>query len=174
MQEAIDSANKRFPEGHFFQADVENLNDILIYLMHNTFDYILLPDVLEHLSNPKKVMKYIIHKILKSDGKVFINIPNIMHYSVLYNLITYGRFPYTDTGLLDSDHKHLFTFQDAKIMFQEAGFKKIKNQVLLLTNNFTQEEEDFVQFLLSAENSKCEELEFKAFTYMFMLEKDNI
>ena len=108
--------------------------------------------------------------MLKPDGKVFTNIPNLMHYTVLYDLIVNGRFTYTDTGLLDYGHKHFFTLREASNMFQQAGFKEVKNTAIFLN---VPDREDFIQFLLSAENSICEEVEFRAFCYLTMLEKDN-
>lgn len=172
MKQAINSASEHFPEGHFFQADIEDMDDTIMYLMYQKFDYILLPDVLEHLTFPKGVMRFIVHYMLKPDGKVFINLPNLMNYSIMYDLIVNGNFTYTETGLLDSDHKHLFTLKEAKQMFQETGFKEIQNRAILLKEIFTQEEEDFIKYLLSAKNSVCEEIEFKTFTYMFILEKE--
>ena len=38
------------------------------------------------------------------------NIPNLMYWSTMYSLLIEGIFSYTDIGLLDYDHKHLFTY----------------------------------------------------------------
>ncbi len=64
------------------------------------YDYILCPDILEHLTNPKEVLNNLT-KILKPDGYIFANIPNLIYWSVITNLLLFGNFNYTKTGLLD-------------------------------------------------------------------------
>ena len=79
-------------------------------LYQQEYDYIILLDVLEHLTYPLECLKKW-KKCLKKDGIFIINIPNLMHYTVMYNLLKLGRFPYADIGLLDCTHCHLFTYQ---------------------------------------------------------------
>ena len=71
------------------------------------FDRIILCDVLEHLNNPMEVLTKL-SRFLKHDGKFLINIPNISHSSIKYNLLM-NNFNYTSMGLLDSTHIHFFT-----------------------------------------------------------------
>lgn len=167
MQSAIIAAKQKFPEGSFYCKNIEELNGSELLQLAEQFDYIFLPDVLEHLTCPTKVMKNV-YNMLKPDGKVFANIPNLMHYSILYDLIVNGMFTYTDIGLLDSDHKHFFTFREAVAMFQATGFTEVTSSAIIWAKP---EDEEFINFLLSAKNSTCDEIEFKTFTYMFMLEK---
>lgn len=168
MQEVIDTAKEKFPEGHFFQMNIEDFHNDFLSLFYDKFDYILLPDVLEHLTCPYEIMQYVVRPMLKSDGKVFINLPNIMHHSILYDLIINGSFTYTDIGLLDFDHKHLFTLREATAMFQATGFTEITSSAIIWAKP---KDEEFINFLLSAKNSTCDVIEFKTFTYMFVLEK---
>lgn len=93
-------------EGMFFDED---------------FDIILCADILEHLTKPHEIIQ-ILKGFLKDDGYFIASIPNIMHYSVLYNMLMKGNFTYTDTGLLDYDHKHFFTFNEIERMFEKTGF----------------------------------------------------
>lgn len=86
------------------------------------FDYILLPDILEHLSNPKIVLENIKENLLPN-GKILSTIPNLMHYTIIQDLLINGNFTYKTTGLLDSDHKHLFTFNEINNMFHNTGYK---------------------------------------------------
>ena len=46
-----------------------------------------------------------------------------MHFSIIKDLLKNGNFTYHTTGLLDSDHKHLFTFNEIVKMFNETGYK---------------------------------------------------
>ncbi len=66
------------------------------------FDYIILGDVLEHLIDPWKIVNEL-KQYLKKDGYLVSSIPNIMHVSVLRNLVL-GNFTYEDSGILDKTH----------------------------------------------------------------------
>lgn len=85
-----------------------------------TYDYILFADVLEHLRNPQQVIMEA-KNFLKEDGKIITSIPNVAHNSVIYNLLQ-NQFRYNNLGLLDDTHIHLFTYDTAKKMFEDAGF----------------------------------------------------
>ncbi len=84
------------------------------------FDYIIFGDVLEHLRNPQMVLKRC-KKVLNKNGKILACIPNLMHWSVMYNLIN-GDFTYTDMGLLDRTHIHFFTLNEIVKMFDDEGY----------------------------------------------------
>ena len=85
------------------------------------FDYILFGDVLEHLRHPEEVVR-MCHGLLKENGYIIASIPNIMHLSVLEELID-GRFIYKDTGLLDKTHIHFFTYYEIIRLFVQAGYE---------------------------------------------------
>lgn len=70
-------------------------------------DYIIIADVLEHLSNPTKVLMELNLK-LKENGQILISVPNIGHADIALNLIE-GKFNYTDLGILDNTHLKFFT-----------------------------------------------------------------
>lgn len=84
------------------------------------FDYIIFGDVLEHLHNPKRTVEYC-KSLLKEDGRILASIPNLMHISVMQQLLK-GEFRYTDIGLLDKTHIHFFTAKEIVRMFEEAGY----------------------------------------------------
>jgi len=73
------------------------------------FDRIILADVLEHLLDPMAVLRKL-SKLLKSDGKFLIDIPNVAHASIKYNLLK-NNFNYTPMGLLDNTHIRFFTLK---------------------------------------------------------------
>ena len=69
----------------------------------NSFDYIILGDVLEHLVEPRNLLMRFI-PYLKQSGMFLCSIPNIMHTSVLFPLLFEGKFDYKDSGILDRTH----------------------------------------------------------------------
>lgn len=84
------------------------------------FDYIIFGDVLEHLHNPLEILEYC-RMFLKEGGEILASIPNLMHISVIEQLLR-GDFTYTDIGLLDKTHIHLFTYNEIVRIFDKAGY----------------------------------------------------
>lgn len=71
------------------------------------FDVITFGDVLEHLRDPGRTLERLA-SYLSPQGEILACVPNVMHWTVVAPLLT-GRFDYTDQGLLDRTHIHLFT-----------------------------------------------------------------
>lgn len=72
-----------------------------------TFDLILMLDVLEHLSDPDTVYKQAAG-LLKPGGLMLVSVPNVAHWSSRF-LLFFGIFHYTDRGILDRTHMRFFT-----------------------------------------------------------------
>lgn len=115
----VDILDIRQPDyiDEYFMMDIEKEG----IFFDEDFDIILCADILEHLTKPYEIIQ-ILKGFLKDDGYLIASIPNIMHYSVLYDMLMKGNFTYTDTGLLDYDHKHFFTFNEIERMFDKTGF----------------------------------------------------
>jgi 2-polyprenyl-3-methyl-5-hydroxy-6-metoxy-1,4-benzoquinol methylase len=84
------------------------------------FDVVLAGDVLEHLRDPLAVV-LAAREVLKPDGFLVVSIPNVAHADVRLSLLA-GRFPYSDTGLLDRSHLRFFTLESFEVLLAEAGF----------------------------------------------------
>lgn len=103
-------------------ADVETLTagDLLFEGKVRGYDCIILGDVLEHLHRPEKVLQKI-RKVLKPEGYIVASLPNVMHYSVMLPLLQRGLFTYTDAGILDRTHLHMYTRTEIIRLFRDAG-----------------------------------------------------
>lgn len=99
-------------------ADIEQKN---LEFQSIKFDYIIFGDVLEHLRDPEGTLEYC-KKLLKDDGRIITSIPNLMHFTVMMELLR-GNFTYEDVGLLDRTHIHLFTYNEIIRMFERTGYK---------------------------------------------------
>ena len=106
-------------------ANVED-DDWMEKLSGETFDFIVMGDVLEHLHNPGKVL-FKIKPFLSSKGLLLTSIPNLTHSAIMLSLIK-GRFDYQDTGLLDRTHIHFFTRRSVAKIFNEAGWHCVKEK----------------------------------------------
>lgn len=125
------------------------------------FDVIIFGDVLEHLREPEKIVKLCKNHLTES-GCIISSIPNVQHISVLRPLI-YGRFTYTETGLLDKTHIHLFTGYEIQQMFLRAGYKIESLEVVQLP--ISNEEQEAINKLKNAFTDMNENL-MKVFQYV--------
>jgi len=86
-----------------------------------SLDVMLFGDVLEHLRDPHRLLE-VLRPYLAPEGVIICSIPNVKHWSVVAPLLVADRFPYTDAGLLDRTHVHLFTLEEIGRMLRETGF----------------------------------------------------
>lgn len=71
------------------------------------YDYIVCADVLEHLSEPGRIVDQLA-SLLRPGGRVLISIPNVAYVGVIADLLA-GEFLYRPEGLLDETHLRFFT-----------------------------------------------------------------
>jgi 2-polyprenyl-3-methyl-5-hydroxy-6-metoxy-1,4-benzoquinol methylase len=102
-------------------ADIRSANaELPLDYPEQFFDYVITADVLEHLVDPWRVVANI-RPHLKETGTVIASIPNIMHVSVMRDLLN-GRFRYQDAGILDRTHLRFFTLSEIDSLFAGAGY----------------------------------------------------
>ena len=99
-------------------SDVESLN-LDAELPEESFDVILMLDVLEHLKDPAATLNRLV-PMLSPSGKVVASIPNVTHAAVRLQLLD-GHFTPTDQGLLDRRHLHFFDRKQAESLLESAG-----------------------------------------------------
>lgn len=98
-------------------ADIETDS---LDLPAQSFDRLVLGDVLEHLRDPWTTLSRLA-EYLKPGGQVLCSLPNINHWTVLANLLA-GQFTYEDQGILDRTHLRFFTLKESITLFEGAGF----------------------------------------------------
>jgi 2-polyprenyl-3-methyl-5-hydroxy-6-metoxy-1,4-benzoquinol methylase len=103
-----------------FSADLES-NEIHEVLGDQKFDLILCLDILEHLTDPWKVLKNL-RQHLKPGGYILASIPNVRNFRVIVPLLLGGSWRYQESGILDSTHLRFFTKKSALDLFRETGF----------------------------------------------------
>jgi len=100
-------------------ADIDSIQ-LETQFSENTYDYIIIGDVLEHLRESEKTL-ISCRNLLTPDGKCIISVPNIGHASIIGGLIK-GHFNYTHEGLLDRTHVHFYTRESLANLLQKCGF----------------------------------------------------
>ena len=91
------------------------------------YNAVVLGDVLEHLSTPETVLQKL--AAFQGSNSVFmISVPNIANLWVRLNLL-FGRFDYTDRGILDKTHLRFFTRKTLITMLKNVGLEIVSIQV---------------------------------------------
>jgi 2-polyprenyl-3-methyl-5-hydroxy-6-metoxy-1,4-benzoquinol methylase len=92
------------------------------------FDYVLLLDVIEHLSSPERLVDDLRHALaLSPDTRVIVSSGNIGFFVVRFMLLL-GQFNYGKRGILDLTHSRLFTFASFRRLFEQAGFRIVEER----------------------------------------------
>jgi SAM-dependent methyltransferase len=86
-----------------------------------SFDVILCGDLIEHLRDPQAFLERV-RPLLKADGRLVLSTPNVANWAMRLSLL-FGRFRYTDRGLLDRGHTHLFTRKTLQECLVAAGYR---------------------------------------------------
>lgn len=91
------------------------------------YQVVILGDMLEHLSNPEVVLQKLAG--LQSPGSIFlISVPNVANLWVRLNLL-FGKFDYTERGILDRTHLRFFTRKSLTEMINHSGL--VINSILV-------------------------------------------
>lgn len=151
---------------HIAEVKVGNIEDGELDYPKEMFDYIIFGDVLEHLKTPLEVIRYC-RQFLKKNGYILANIPNLMHISVMAELLK-GNFTYTETGLLDYTHIHLFTYNEIVKMFQEGQYKI--DSVKMTNMPTSEEEKELIDKLLGLQKESARFM-YEAFQFQVRAQK---
>ena len=81
---------------------------------------VLAGNILEHLRDPAALLRRI-RPVLSEDTLLIVALPNVANLRVRLDLLR-GRFDYTDTGIMDRTHLHLYTYRTARALLTENEF----------------------------------------------------
>jgi Predicted methyltransferase (contains TPR repeat) len=101
---------------HVVIADLETVKTL-----PSEVSAIVLADVIEHLRDSTTLLQ-IVRQSLRSDGVLFLSVPNIANITVRLGLL-FGIFEYRDRGILDFTHLRFFTMRTIRREVENAGFR---------------------------------------------------
>jgi len=102
-------------------GDVETME---LPLEPGSFDVVLCGDLIEHLRDPVAALARL-RLFLKPGGRVVLSTPNIANWAIRLSLLG-GRWRYTDRGILDRTHTHLFTRATLDEALRRAGYEHVE------------------------------------------------
>jgi 2-polyprenyl-3-methyl-5-hydroxy-6-metoxy-1,4-benzoquinol methylase len=86
----------------------------------NSFDFLILSEVLEHLADPSRVLTKL-RSYLRPGGRVFASSPNVSHFRIIAMLLK-GDWRLTEMGVMDRTHLRWFTPKSYAELFADSGF----------------------------------------------------
>jgi 2-polyprenyl-3-methyl-5-hydroxy-6-metoxy-1,4-benzoquinol methylase len=89
-----------------------------------SFDVVLCGDLIEHLRDPERFLARV-RPLLRSDGRLVLTTPNVANWANRLGLLV-GRWRYTDRGILDRTHLHLFTRATLVETLRRAGYRVVQ------------------------------------------------
>jgi 2-polyprenyl-3-methyl-5-hydroxy-6-metoxy-1,4-benzoquinol methylase len=102
-------------------GDVEELE---LPFEHQSFDVVLCGDLVEHLRDPEVFLARV-KPLLKAKGRLVLTTPNVANWALRLSLLG-GRWRYTNRGLLDRTHVHLFTRKTLVEALDNAGYRVLE------------------------------------------------
>jgi 2-polyprenyl-3-methyl-5-hydroxy-6-metoxy-1,4-benzoquinol methylase len=89
-----------------------------------SFDVVLCGDLVEHLRDPERFLARV-RPLVREDGRLVLTTPNVANWSNRLGLLL-GRWRYTDRGILDRTHLHLFTRATLVETLARAGYRVVE------------------------------------------------
>jgi 2-polyprenyl-3-methyl-5-hydroxy-6-metoxy-1,4-benzoquinol methylase len=99
-------------------GDVERME---LPLEPESFDLVLCGDILEHLRDPEAALARL-RPLLKPGGRLVLSTPNVANWAIRLSLL-FGRFRYTERGILDRTHAHFFTRSTLREALERSGYE---------------------------------------------------
>jgi 2-polyprenyl-3-methyl-5-hydroxy-6-metoxy-1,4-benzoquinol methylase len=95
------------------------------------FDLIIASHVLEHVKDPWSVTRRL-GTLLSPEGQLIGSLPNVRNARVSLPLVFFGKWQYTQEGILDWTHTKFFTSSTIRDLLQASGFtaQKIEPEFL--------------------------------------------
>ncbi len=115
----------------YIRADLSRgLDDILDKLGDQKFDRVLLLDIIEHLPAPERLLQDC-HAVLNADGQIIVSVPNVANITVRLGLL-FGRFNYTERGILDKTHMRFFTRKTIRHLLELCDYRIIREKATII------------------------------------------
>jgi 2-polyprenyl-3-methyl-5-hydroxy-6-metoxy-1,4-benzoquinol methylase len=103
---------------------VGDLETMELPLEPGSFDVAVCGDIVEHLRDPVAALARL-RPLLEPGGKLVVSTPNVANWAIRLSLLA-GRWQYTERGILDRTHTHLFTRSTLVAAIERAGYEVTK------------------------------------------------
>jgi 2-polyprenyl-3-methyl-5-hydroxy-6-metoxy-1,4-benzoquinol methylase len=91
---------------------------------NGSFDIVLCGDLIEHLREPEQFLARM-RPYLRDSGRLVLSTPNVANWALRLSLLA-GSWRYTERGILDRTHLHLFTRKTLVETLSRAGYRVVE------------------------------------------------
>ena len=93
-------------------------------------DVITMLDLIEHVLDPVGLLREC-HRVLRPNGRILINTPNIQHWRHLHELVVNGSFPHTsgDRDVYHGGHVGFYNLRDMSVMLSDCPFTDLRMEI---------------------------------------------
>lgn len=114
-KEGIDYLKEKYSYDNIYAFDLRS-DEVPKELLSIQFDYILLPDIIEHIGNPVEFIELIRLKFKNNANKIILTTPNSFR---LNNVISTLK----NVEIINTDHRFWFTPYTLSKVITDAGYK---------------------------------------------------
>jgi 2-polyprenyl-3-methyl-5-hydroxy-6-metoxy-1,4-benzoquinol methylase len=90
-------------------------------LRGKTFEKVLMLDVLQQVATPETLLRDA-KPYLMPNGSLIVSLPNVANVTTRLGLL-FGKFEYSDRGILDKSHLRFFTRNTARKLLEQCGYE---------------------------------------------------
>jgi 2-polyprenyl-3-methyl-5-hydroxy-6-metoxy-1,4-benzoquinol methylase len=117
----IDPAAADAARAHCDTILVGDLQTLDLTSLRSDYRVLLFADTVEHIPDPAALLKRVRPR-LRPDGALILSVPNIANWAMRLGLL-FGRFRYTDRGILDRTHLRFFTKKTLVELVESSGYR---------------------------------------------------
>ncbi|MBI5083853.1 MAG: methyltransferase domain-containing protein [Acidobacteria bacterium] len=129
--DALPEAERRHAMAEYHCCDLRHgLAQLQGRLREESFDHVLLLDVLEHLPEPGEVLRQT-RGFLMPGGRLLVSLPNVANITARLHLLS-GRWEYSDRGILDRTHLRFYTRKSGRELLEQNGWEILAEQMTVM------------------------------------------
>lgn len=113
---------------HYRHFHVGYAQEFFRHIKSENYDYIVLADVLEHMSDPLQFLREL-SDYMSTTTRIVISLPNVAFGSTRIALLN-GDFDYVDSGILERSHLRFFTLKTVTSFISASGLNIERLQYL--------------------------------------------
>jgi len=117
----IDPTAAEAAKAHCDTVLVGDLQTLDLSPLRSDYRVLLFADTIEHIADPAALLKRVRPR-LRSDGALVLSVPNVANWAIRLGLL-FGRFRYTERGILDRTHLRFFTKKTLVELVESAGYR---------------------------------------------------
>jgi len=119
----IDPVAAEAARAHCDTVLVGDLQTLDLSPLRSDYRVLLFADTVEHIPDPGDLLTRVRPR-LRSDGALVLSVPNVANWAMRLGLL-FGRFRYTERGILDRTHLRFFTKKTLVELVEAAGYRVV-------------------------------------------------